>query len=162
MDLCLLEGHKSSYQISNHRLRKVYADIFERRIFLLSILSYLVRTLYISGEEYASSLTICLGFYDEGLSFSCLTIIVIFFEILVVVGKHPGVGEEIVLFRKFLSKCHKIFAKIIFSGENFHPREMINFLPLTHLVEDILFDMVIGPAKIEIHAGDRISNKCPF
>lgn len=107
-------------------------------------------------------MAICLGFYDEGLSFSCLAIIVIFFEILVVVGEHPGVGEEIVLFRKFLSEGHKIFTEIIFSGEDFHPREMINFLPLAHLVEDILFDVVISPAKIKIHAGNRISNKRPL
>ena len=39
---------------------------------------------------------------------------------------------------------------------------MINFLPLAHLVEDVLLDVVISPAKIEIHARDRISNKRPL
>jgi len=86
----------------------------------------------------------------------------IFFEILVVMGKHPGIGEEIILLGKSLSEGHEVFAKIVLSGQNFHPGEMINFLSLAHFIEDILFDMVIGPAEIKIHTGDRISDKSPL
>jgi hypothetical protein len=49
-------------------------------------------------------------FYDKSLSFSSLPIIVVFFELLIIIGKHPGIGEEVILLREPFLEGHETVA----------------------------------------------------
>lgn len=119
-------------------------------------------TVDVSGEKDSSSLAVSFWLDDKGLSLTRLAIVVIVFEVLEVVWKHPSVREEVVFLGEAISEGHEGFSKIIFPGEYFHARKVIDFLSLMHFVKDFLFDMTICPAEIEVHVRYGLVNLYPL
>lgn len=120
------------------------------------------RTVDVSGEEDSPPLTVSFGLDNKGLGLARLAVVVVVFELLEVVGKHPSVGEEVVLFGKAISEGHKGLSEVIFPGKDFHPRKVIDFLSLVHFVEDLLFDVAICPAEIEVHVRHGFAHLDPL
>jgi hypothetical protein len=119
-------------------------------------------TVDVPGEEDASTLATGFRFTNEGLGFALLSIIVVLFEVGEFCGKAPSDGEEVVVFWELLSELHEAFAEEVFSGEDFHTWEMIDFLIGLHACKDLLSTVSIDPAEVKIKIGDGFSGDVPL
>lgn len=76
------------------------------------------------SQKDASSLAICLGFYNEGL----LLPHELLPELAVLRRQQPSLGEEIVVFRCSLEHIHKTYAEQVLASQNVDAWEMAHLL----------------------------------
>ncbi len=81
----------------------------------------------------------------------------------------PCDGKEFVIIWKLTPEEHKVFAEVVFSGENAHSLirrkstwEMIDFLVGAHFLENVQFSDTIDPGDVKVHTGDGINDKVPL
>lgn len=115
-----------------------------------------------SGEKNASTLATGFRFDDEGLRLACLAIVVIPLKFSVVVGEHPGIGEELEFLRKSISEAHQALTKIVLAGEDIHTWKVVYSLVLVHLVEGFLLHVAIRPAQVEVHVREGFCDLRPL
>jgi len=103
-----------------------------------------------AGQEDASSLTICLGFYYVGSAFSFGFALEICPEVSILQRKHPSQWKKIILLRKMIPQSHQVDSKKIFPSNGMDARIMIDFLKEMHFDEHIRINSEISPKNIPI------------
>lgn len=95
-DQFLLLAHRSSGQISAHRLNMVYACISEQHIYHFLILHTKIYTFYVSSKIDSSSLATCFWLNDKGLGFSLLSAFMISLQLCILSRDIPSNGKKFI------------------------------------------------------------------